>query len=74
MKAQANSSSRDSKDFICREEKRKTAWWGMQGGPRNWWSHRSGWGLSFKVFLAYCLGGDVFHMQVGVSWEREVSP
>jgi hypothetical protein len=26
------------KIFICREEKRKTAYWGMQGGPRNRWS------------------------------------
>jgi hypothetical protein len=31
MKAQADSSSQGQKDFICREEKRKTAWWGMQG-------------------------------------------
>jgi hypothetical protein len=33
MKAQVDSSSRGWKDFICREEKRKTAWWGMQGDP-----------------------------------------
>jgi hypothetical protein len=33
MKAQVDSSSRGQKDFICREEKRKTAWWGMQGDP-----------------------------------------
>jgi hypothetical protein len=31
MKAQVDSSSRGWKDFICREEKRKTAYWGMQG-------------------------------------------
>jgi hypothetical protein len=36
MKAQADSNSRGRKDFICREfswrkEKRKTAYWGMQG-------------------------------------------
>jgi hypothetical protein len=31
MKAQVHSSSRVRKDFICREEKRKTAWQGMQG-------------------------------------------
>jgi hypothetical protein len=36
MKAQTDSNSRDQKDFICREfswrkEKRKTAYWGMQG-------------------------------------------
>jgi hypothetical protein len=33
MKAQADSSSRGRKDFICREEKRKTAYWRMQGDP-----------------------------------------
>jgi hypothetical protein len=33
MKAQADSSSRGRKDFICREEKRKTAWWCVQGDP-----------------------------------------
>jgi hypothetical protein len=36
MKAQTDSNSRGHKDlicreFICREEKRKTAYWGMQG-------------------------------------------
>jgi hypothetical protein len=36
MKAQADSNSRGRKDFICREfswrkEKRKTAYWRMQG-------------------------------------------
>jgi hypothetical protein len=34
MKAQADSSSRGGKDFICREEKRKAAW-GHAGGTRN---------------------------------------
>jgi hypothetical protein len=33
MKAHAHSSSRGQKDFICAGEKRKTAWWGMQGDP-----------------------------------------
>jgi hypothetical protein len=33
MKAQTESNSRGLKDFICREEKRKTAYWGMQGDP-----------------------------------------
>jgi hypothetical protein len=33
MKAQVDSSSRGQKDFICREEQRKTAWWSMQGDP-----------------------------------------
>jgi hypothetical protein len=31
MKAQADSNSRGQKDVICREEKRKTAHWRMQG-------------------------------------------
>jgi hypothetical protein len=38
MKAQTDSNSGGQKDFICREfswrkEKRKTAYWGMQGDP-----------------------------------------
>jgi hypothetical protein len=33
MKAQVDSNSRGWKDFICREEKRKTAYWRMQGHP-----------------------------------------
>jgi hypothetical protein len=33
MKAQVDSSSRGQKDFICREEKRKTAYWRIQGDP-----------------------------------------
>jgi hypothetical protein len=33
MKAQADSNSRGRKDFICREEKRKAAYWRMQGDP-----------------------------------------
>jgi hypothetical protein len=38
MKAQTDSDSRDGKDFIYREfscikEKRKTAYWAMQGDP-----------------------------------------
>jgi hypothetical protein len=32
MKAQADSSSRGRKDFICREEKRKASW-EYAGGP-----------------------------------------
>jgi hypothetical protein len=30
MKAQTDSNSRGQKDFICREEKSKTAYWRMQ--------------------------------------------
>jgi hypothetical protein len=32
-KAQADSNSGGRKDFICREENRKTAYWTMQGDP-----------------------------------------
>jgi hypothetical protein len=31
MKTQVDSNSRGWKDFICREEKRKMAYWRMQG-------------------------------------------
>jgi hypothetical protein len=31
MKAQVDSNSRGWKDFICREEKRKSAYWRIQG-------------------------------------------
>jgi hypothetical protein len=34
MKTQTDSNSRGRKDFICREEKRKTAYWGMQGAQK----------------------------------------
>jgi hypothetical protein len=33
MKAQTDSNSRGWKHFICREEKRKLAYWGTQGDP-----------------------------------------
>jgi hypothetical protein len=33
MKAQVDSNSRGHKDFICREDKRKTAYRRMQGDP-----------------------------------------
>jgi hypothetical protein len=44
MKAQADFSSRGWKDFICREKKRKAAWWGMQGYLE---TSGSGWRLCF---------------------------
>jgi hypothetical protein len=46
MKAQADSSSRGWKDYICREEKRKAVW-GPAGGPGNQWSPGSSWKLGF---------------------------
>jgi hypothetical protein len=58
IKAQANSSNRGGKDFVSREEKRKTAW-GHSGGPRNQWSCGSGWRLVFIVSLVYCLRAEM---------------
>jgi hypothetical protein len=69
MKAQADSSSRGQKDLICREEKRKAAW-GHAGGPRNQWSHGSGWKLFFIPSFVFPKGRDV----APVFWEGEVSP
>jgi hypothetical protein len=59
MKAQTDSNSRGWKDFICREfscrkEKRKTAYWGMQRDPETvipWVRVRSGF---YSLFL-HCL-------------------
>jgi hypothetical protein len=60
MKAQVDSNSKDQKDFICGEEKRKAAW-EHAGGPGNWWSHGSGWKLDFITFFIAqgwrCLSG-----------------
>jgi hypothetical protein len=62
LKAEADSSSRGQKDFICREEKRKAAW-GHAAGPGNQWSHGSGWKLSFYSLFFFiarrqrCLSG-----------------
>jgi hypothetical protein len=72
MKAQADSSSRDQKDFICREEKRKAVW-AHAGGPRNQWSHGSGWRLGFYSLFVLPEGRDVSQVQTS-SWEGEMSP
>jgi hypothetical protein len=66
MKAQTDSNSRGQKDFICREEKRKTAYWGMQGDPEAHDSRESGWGLGFIAFFALPEGVDDFQMQMGI--------
>jgi hypothetical protein len=74
MKAQADSSSRGRKGFMCREEKRKTAWWGMQGDLES--DNPVGQGGDWILYL-FCVlpeGRDAFQMQMGVSWEGEVSP
>jgi hypothetical protein len=72
LKARVDSHSRGQKDFICREEKRKTAW-GNAVGPRNRWSRGSGWKLGFIAFFVLPEGRDVSQVQTDVSWE-EVSP
>jgi hypothetical protein len=59
MKTQTDSNSRGQKDFICREficreKKRKTAYWGMHGDPETSDPVGSGWGVGFIVFL-HCL-------------------
>jgi hypothetical protein len=57
MKAEANSSSRGQKDFICREEIKKAAW-GHAARPGNWWSRGSGWKLGFCIAQGRrCLSG-----------------
>jgi hypothetical protein len=71
MKAQADSNSRSWKDFICREEKRKTAYWRMQGDPETRDPRGSGWGFGF---IAFSGGRDVSQVQTEVSWEGKVSP
>jgi hypothetical protein len=71
MKAQTDSNSRGRKDFICREfswrrEKRKTAYWGMQGDPETgdpWVRVRN----RFYSLFALLDGGDAFQMQTGIS-------
>jgi hypothetical protein len=73
MKSQADSSSRGQRDIICREKKRKVAW-GNAGGPRNRWSHGSGWRLGFYSLVVLPQSGDVSQVQKDVSWEGEVSP
>jgi hypothetical protein len=73
MKAQADISSRGQKYFICRVERRKTAWEHAEG-PRNWWYHRSGWKLGFYRLFVLPNGRDVSQVQAEVSWEGEVSP
>jgi hypothetical protein len=68
MKAQTDSNSRGQKDFtcrefICREEKRKTAYWGMQGDleTSDLVGHLVGrvgdW--VFMAFFLHCLGAEM---------------
>jgi hypothetical protein len=63
MKAQVDSSSRGRKYLICREEKRKTAWWGLHVVP-----------CVRDLFCVLPEGRDVFQVYTGIFWEGEVSP
>jgi hypothetical protein len=71
VKAQTDSDSRGWKDFICREficreEKRKTAYGEMQGDPET--DDPMGQGGVWALYL-FSLpdGGDVFQIQTGIS-------
>jgi hypothetical protein len=72
MKAQTDSNSRGWKDFICREfscrkEKRKTAYWGMEGDSETSDSVGQGAEWVFKPIFALPESKDAFQMQTGVS-------
>jgi hypothetical protein len=66
MKAQTDSNSRGRKDFICREEKRKTAYWGMQGDLETGDPLGQGGEWGFIDFFALPKGRDAFQMQPGI--------
>jgi hypothetical protein len=53
MKAQVDTNSRGWKDFICREEKRKIAYWGMQGYPETSDPVGQGGEWGFIAFLCF---------------------
>jgi 5-methylcytosine-specific restriction endonuclease McrA len=53
MKAQTDSNSRGRKDFICREEKRKTAYWEMQGDLETW--DHLGQGEEWGFIAFFCI-------------------
>jgi hypothetical protein len=66
MKAQADSNSRGWKDFICRQQKRKTAYWGIQGDPETSDPMGQGGDWGFITFFALPECGDAFQMQTGI--------
>jgi hypothetical protein len=68
MKAQTDSNSRGQKDFICREfswrkEKRKNAYWRMQGDQET----GVPMGVDFIAYFALPEGRDAFQTQTGIS-------
>jgi hypothetical protein len=58
MKAEVDSNSRGWKNFICREEKRKTAYWRMQGDPETGDPVGQGGAWGFIAFL-HCLMAEI---------------
>jgi hypothetical protein len=58
MKAQADSNSRGQKDFICREEKRKTTCWRTQGDPETGDPVGQGGEWGFIAYL-HCLRAEM---------------
>jgi hypothetical protein len=71
VKAQIYSNSRGWKgvicrEFYCREEKRKSAYWVMQWDGKT--SYSVGWAQEciLMVFFALPLGTDAFRMQMGI--------
>jgi hypothetical protein len=72
MKVQTDSNSRGQKYFICREfswrkEKRKTAYWRMQGDQETSDLLGQGREWGFIAYLHCLMAGDAFHMQTGIS-------
>jgi hypothetical protein len=72
MKAQTDSNHRSQKDFICREfswrkEKRKIAYWRMQGDLETSDPVGQGGECSFIAYLHCLIAGNAFQMQTGIS-------
>jgi hypothetical protein len=59
MKAQVDSNSRSGKDFICREKKRKTAYWGIQGDPETGDPMGRGREWGFIAYFLHCLRAEM---------------
>jgi hypothetical protein len=66
MNAQADSNIRGWKDCICREEKKKTGWWRMQGDPETCAPLGQGGEWGFIGFFLLPEGRDAFQMQTDI--------
>jgi hypothetical protein len=62
MKAQRDSNIRGRKDFICREENRNTAYWGIQGDQETGDPVDQGGEWVLWPNFALPEGGDAFQM------------